>query len=202
VRLHPRPRGPDDREHIATGRASGQSRRRRFPAFRGRGRGAAADGDRRGGTDRCRSPRAFRRAHDLSQRLSRPGAGHPARQPAAAHSQAAAGQLLPAVPGAAQDVGESPGGGDPGGLGQRRVHPACGRPGAGHGAERHRQEHGLQAVQGHRRAGGCLPGSASCGRLALSLAGRDVPQAARGSEAPPEARRAERALGASSPWRP
>ena len=33
----------------------------------------------------------------------------------------------------------------------------CGRPGAGHGAERHQQEHGVQAVQGHRRPGACLP---------------------------------------------
>ncbi len=50
----------------------------------------------------------------------------PAGQPSAPHPQAAAGQLLPAVPRTPQDVGESFGDGDPGGLGGRRVHPACG----------------------------------------------------------------------------
>ncbi len=38
----------------------------------------------------------------------------------------------------------------PGSLDWRRVHPARGRPGAGYGPERHQQEHGVQAVQGHR----------------------------------------------------
>ncbi len=41
----------------------------------------------------------YRRAHDVSQRRPGPGAGHAAGQPAAAHPQAAAGQLLSAVPG-------------------------------------------------------------------------------------------------------
>ena len=61
---------------------------------------------------------------------------------AAAHSEAAAGQLLPAVPGAAPHVGEGAGGGDPGSLGQRRVDPPGRRPGAGDGAVRDQQEHG------------------------------------------------------------
>ena len=76
---------------------------------------------------------------------------------AAAHPQAAAGQLLPALPGAPQDLGEGAGGGDPGGLDRRRLDPARGRPGAGDGPGGHQQEHGLQAVQGHRRARGGLP---------------------------------------------
>ena len=41
------------------------------------------------------------------------------------HPEAAAGQLFPALPGAAQDLGESPGGGDPGSVGQWRVYPPC-----------------------------------------------------------------------------
>ena len=51
------------------------------------------------GSDRRRALRAQRRAHDLAQRLSRSRAGHAAGLAAAAHPEAAAGQLLPAVPG-------------------------------------------------------------------------------------------------------
>ena len=36
----------------------------------------------------------------------------------------------------------------------RRVHAQGGRPGAGYGPEWHQQEHGFQAVQGHRRPRG------------------------------------------------
>ena len=39
---------------------------------------------------------------------------------------------------------------------------------------------GLQAVQGDRRAGERLPGAAAGGRVALSLAGRHLPEGARG----------------------
>jgi hypothetical protein len=62
----------------------------------------------------------------------------------------------PALPRAAQDVGEGPGGGDSGlsraadRRGQWRFDPARRRPGAGDGAGRDLQEHGLQALQGHR----------------------------------------------------
>ena len=59
---------------------------------------------------------------------------------AAAHSEAAAGQLLPAVPGAAEDLGEGAGRGDPGGVDRRRLDPAGRRTGAGDGAERDQQE--------------------------------------------------------------
>ena len=106
--------------------------------------------------------------------------GHAARQPAAAHPEAAAGQLLPALPRAPQDLGEGAGGGDPGGLGQRRLDPAGRRPGAGDGPCRHQQEHGQQAVQGHRRPRRRLPRPPARRRLAVSLAGRHLPQAARG----------------------
>ena len=68
----------------------------------------------------------------------------------APNPEAAAGQLLPALSRAPQDVGESPGGGDPRSLDQWRFDPARRRPGAGHGALRDLQEHGLQALQGHR----------------------------------------------------
>ena len=99
---------------------------------------------------------------------------------AAADPEAAAGQLLPALPRAQQDVGEGPGGGDPGSLGQRRLDPAGGRAGAGHGAVRDHQEHGHQALQGHRRARRRLPRPPAVRRMALSLAGRHLSQAARG----------------------
>ena len=42
------------------------------------------------------------------------------------------------------------------------------------------QEPGLEAVQGHRRAGERLPGTAARGRVALSVAGRHLPEGARG----------------------
>ena len=74
--------------------------------------------------------RAIWRAHDVSQRLSRPHAGYPARQPSAPHPETQAGQLLPALPRAAQDVREGPRRRHPGGLGRRRFHPARRRPGA------------------------------------------------------------------------
>ena len=47
------------------------------------------------------------------------------------------------------------------------------------GLVRHLQEPGLQAVQGHRRAGQRLPGAAAGGRVALSVAGRHLPQGQR-----------------------
>jgi Transposase, Mutator family len=56
------------------------------------------------------------------------------------HPETAAGQLLPAVPGAAPDHGEGVGGGDPGGLDQRRLDAAGGRSGAADGADGDRQE--------------------------------------------------------------
>jgi hypothetical protein len=77
------------------------------------------------GADRRWSTRANRRSPDLSQRLSRPDTGHTAGQPAIAHPQAAAGQLFPALPGAAQDVGKGSGGGHPGSMGQWRVYLPC-----------------------------------------------------------------------------
>src|SRR3954454_24055204 len=89
------PRGSDDRRETTAGRAAGESRRWRLPAQRGRGRGAAADGDRRGRADRRGPARTLRRAHDLSQRLPGPGPGHTPRQPAAAHPQLRQGSYFP-----------------------------------------------------------------------------------------------------------
>src|SRR3954453_9216028 len=88
--------------------------------------------------------------------------------------------LLAAIPGAPEDIGEGPGGCDPGSLDWRRLNAARGRTGPGHGSLRDQQEPGQQALQGHRRAGERLPGSPAQGRVALSLAGRHLPEAARG----------------------
>ncbi len=71
-----------------------------------------------------RAARAHRRAHDLPPRLSRPHARHAPGQFAAAAPKAAPGPLLPAVPGAAADVGEGPGRCRPGGLDRGRLDPA------------------------------------------------------------------------------
>src|SRR5262249_23640940 len=61
-----------------------------------------------------------------------------------AHPEAAAGLLLPAVPGAAQDRREGAGHGNPGGLEGRRIAPPGRRAGAGDGALRHLEEPGLK----------------------------------------------------------
>ena len=76
------------------------------------------------GPDRRRASRAHGRPRDLPQWLPGPDAGHAAGELAAADPQAAARQLLPAVPGAAQDVGEGLGSRHPGGVDRRRVDPA------------------------------------------------------------------------------
>lgn len=172
--------GPDDRGEDGPGRARGEGRRRRLPARRCRGGAAAADGGRRRGPDRRLAARALGRPAQLPQRLSRPGPGHPPRPPAAAHPQAAPGQLLPAVPRAPQDDREGLGGGHSGSLDRRGLDPARRRPGPGDGPLGHLEVAGLQAVQGHRRACQRLPRSAAGGRVALSLARRHLPQAARG----------------------
>src|SRR3569833_472107 len=64
------PRGPDDRVETTAARASVEGRRRRLPAHRCGGSGAAVDGDRRGRADRRWTACALRRPHDLSQRVS------------------------------------------------------------------------------------------------------------------------------------
>ena len=52
---------------------------------------------------------------------------------------------------------------------QGDLDPLGGRPGQGHGHERHLQEPGLPAVRGDRRAGEGLPRPADRGRLAVSV---------------------------------
>jgi hypothetical protein len=47
---------------------------------------------------------------------------------------------------------------------------------ADHGPLGHQQEHGLQAVQGHRRTRRRFPGAAAERRVAVSVAGRDLPE--------------------------
>src|SRR3954447_24791351 len=111
LRSSPEPRRRDDRRETATGRAAGEGRRWRLPAQRGRGRAAAADGGRRGRPGRRRPPRAHGGAPDLPQRLPRPGARHPAGHAPAARAEAADRPvLLPALPGAAEDLGGGAGG--------------------------------------------------------------------------------------------
>ena len=126
--------------------------------------------------------RARRRPPDLAQRLSRPRAEDAARRAEPAGAEAAAGLVLPGLPGAAPDVGEGAGRSDPGGVDRRRLDAPGRRPGAGHGADRHLQEHGVEAVQGHRRAGAGVPRPADRRRLALPLARRHLPQGAPGRE--------------------
>jgi len=53
---------------------------------------------------------------------------------------------------------------------QRRLDPPGGRAGAGDGAERHLEEHRLEAVQGHRRAGGRVPEPPAHRGMAVCLA--------------------------------
>src|SRR5215212_5986554 len=65
-------------------------------------------------------------------------------------------------------------------LEPRGVDPTRRRPGPGHGPVGHQQEPGQQAVQGHRRAGERLPRPPARGRVAVPVARRDVPAAARG----------------------
>src|SRR5690349_16667496 len=166
----------DDRGQTATGRAAAEGRRRGFPADRRRGGAAAADGERRGGPDRGRALRAQRGAAQLPQRVSRARPRHPARHAAAAHPQAPAGRLLPPVPRAAEGEREGAGRRHPGGLDRGRLDPAGGRPRPGHGPRGHLEEHGLEALQGHRRARDRLPGAAARGRVALPVAGRDLPE--------------------------
>ena len=148
----------------------------RLPARRRRGGAAAADGERRGGPDRRRAVRAQRGAADLPQRLPRARARHPARHAPAAGAEAAPGLLLPALPRAQEGEREGARGRHPGGVDRRGLDPARGRSRAGHGALGHLEEHGLQAVQGHRRARERLPRPPAGGGVAVPLAGRDLPE--------------------------
>ena len=70
--------------------------------------------------------------------------------------------------------------GDPGGLHPGRVDPLGGRPGAGDGDVGHLQEPGVAAVRRDRRQDPGLPRAAAGGRVALSLAGCDLSEGARG----------------------
>ena len=69
---------------------------------------------------------------------------------------------------------------DPGSLHPRRLDPLGRRAGQGDGHDRHLQEPGQPAVRGDRRQGEGLPRPSDRGRLALSLARRDL------CEGPPE----------------
>jgi hypothetical protein len=122
--------------------------------------------ERGGGCDRRRALRAQRRSVDLAQRLPRPHARHAAGSAEPAHPEAADGQLFPALPRGPQDDGEGAGLGDPGGLDRGGLDTEGGRPRPGHGAERHQQEPGLEAVQGYRRARRGVPETPARRRLA------------------------------------
>src|SRR6202020_2698875 len=140
----------------------------------GRERPAIADGGRRRGADRRGPARTGRRSAELAQRLPRPHARHAAWLAQSQDPEAAGRQLLPAVPGGAQDDGKGVGRRHPGGLDRRRVDAPGRRDRAGDGALRHLEEPGLETVQGNRRAREGLPRTAARRRLALSVAGCDL----------------------------
>ena len=96
--------------------------------------------------------------------------------------EAALGELLPRLPGAASDGREGPGRGDPGSLRPGRVDPLGRRAGEGHGHERDQQEPGLAAVRRDRRAGRGVPQSPDRGRLAVPVDRRDLREDARGRQ--------------------
>src|SRR3954452_20287999 len=132
-----------------------------------------------GTVDRRRPAREDGGASDLPQRLSRPDPRHPAGHAPASYPEAPGrAVLLPALPGAPENVREGAGGRDPRSLDWRRLNAAFGRAGPGHGSLRDQQEPGQQALQGHRRARERLPGSPAQWRVALPLAGRHLPEAA------------------------
>ena len=124
--------------------------------------------------------REERRPARSAQWLSRPGLGDARRNGRTAHPQAAQGQLLSGLPGAAPDGGEGADRGDPGSLHPGRLDALGGRSGQGHGHERRLQEPGRPPVRGDRRAGEGLPRAAARRRLALCLDRRDL------CEGPPE----------------
>ncbi len=77
----------------------------------------------RRGADRRWPARTGRRSAELAQRLPRPHARHAAWLAQPQDPEAAARQLLPAVPGGAQDDGKGVGRRHPGGLDRRGVDP-------------------------------------------------------------------------------
>src|SRR3984957_17218624 len=141
---------------------------------------AIADGGRRRGADRRWPARTGRRSAELAQRLPRPHARHAAWLAQSQDPEAAGRQLLPAVPGGAQDHGKGVGRRHPGGLDRRGGDPPGRRDRPGDGTLRHLEEPGLETVQGNRRAREGLPRTAARRRLALSVAGCDLPEGARG----------------------
>jgi hypothetical protein len=62
------------------------------------------------------------------------------------HPEAPARQLLPRLPGTAEDIREGAGGGDSGGLDRRRLHPARQCLGAGDEPDRDLEVHRLEAL--------------------------------------------------------
>src|SRR5208283_125743 len=71
--------------------------------------------------------------------------------------EAAFGQLLPTVPGTAQNRREGTRCGDPGSVYPGRLDPFSGRTRQGDGHDRHLQEPGQPALRGDRRAGQRVP---------------------------------------------
>ena len=116
---------------------------------------------------------------DLAQRLPRPYARDPAGPAPTADPQAAEGRYFPrfleprktaekALVAVIQEAWIA-------GVSTRRVDELV----QAMGLSRHLEEPSLQAVQGHRRAGECLPRPADRGRVAVSLARRHLPQGPR-----------------------
>ena len=82
----------------------------------------------------------------LSQRLPRPHAGHPVGYAELRVPKLRQGSYFPPFL-EPRRMTEGSGGGDPGGLDRRRLHPPGRRSGAGDGPHRHLEEPGVQAVQ-------------------------------------------------------
>lgn len=127
---------------------------------------------------RRRVRRAQRDAKQQAQRPPRSGVGDARRDGAAPDPEAAQGQLLPGLPGAAAHRREGAGRRDPGSLRPGDLHPLRGRSGQGHGHERHLQERGVAVVRRDRRARPRLPRSTAGRQLALRLARRNLHQGA------------------------
>ena len=176
-RLRPVAEGTaDDQARAEPRRAAREARRRGLPPRDRRSCPAAHHGDRRRGRDRRRPARAGRRAHDLAQGLPRPGARHPARDAEPACAEAPAGFILPGLSRAASNLREGAGRRRSGSVDRRGLDPADGRTRPVHGPQRDLQEHGIEALRGHRREGRRVPEPAAHRRPALSLAGLDLPQ--------------------------
>ena len=164
----------DDRRDDEPAGADREGSRRRSPARDDRLCRPARDGTGGGRVHRRCLRREERRATGTAQRLPGAGLGDARRHGRAAHPRAAQGLLLSGLPGAPADGREGADCGHPGSLRPGHLDPLGRRVGQGHGDDRDLQEPGLAPVRGDRRQGEGFPRPPDRGRLALSLARRNV----------------------------